>query len=158
MKNEILILADTRNQKDKYITDYFDKNSIPWVRTGLPSADFMAVRYENGFVKDYSVLIDTKKDLSEVAGNLCNASEHERVKREIERARELGCEKFIFLICDDKIKSTSDILNWTSRHTRVKGSTLAKIMQTMASKYKVSFIFTSKRQAGNKIIELLQKK
>lgn len=155
---DILILADTRNQKDKYITNYFNKNSIPWIRTGLPSADFMAVRYNNGFVKDYSVLIDTKKDMLELAGNLCNTSEHERIKREIAKARELGCERFIFLICDDKIQKVSDITNWTSKHTKVKGVTLAKIMQTMASKYGVSFIFTSKSHAGAKIIELLQNK
>lgn len=153
---DILLLCDSRNQKDKYITDYFDKNNIQWVRTGLPSADFMAVRYDNGFVKDYSVLIDTKKDLNEVAGNLCNTTEHERIKREVDRARELGCKKFIFLVCDDKIQKVSDILNWTSKHTKVKGCTLAKIMQTMASKYGVSFIFTTKKRAGAKIIELLQ--
>lgn len=158
MKNDILILADTRNQKYKYITDYFDKNLIPWIRTGLPSADYMAIRYDGGFIKDYSVLIDTKKDLGEVASNLCNTSEHERIKREIEKAHELGCKKFIFLVCDDTIKKISDILSWKSKHTKVKGCTLAKIMQTMASRYGVDFIFTSKKEAGAKILTLLQKK
>ncbi len=104
--NNILILADTRQQKDKHITSYFDSKLIPWIRTGLPSGDYMAVRYDGGFIKDYSVIIDTKKDLEEVVGNLCNTSEHERVKREIAKAKELGCKDFIFLICDGKIKKT----------------------------------------------------
>lgn len=156
--NDLLILADTRQQKDKHITDYFDKQGIQWVRTGLPSADYMAVRYNNGFIKDYSTLIDTKKDLEEVAGNLCNTTQHERIKREIEKARELGCDQFIFLICDNKIKKVSDLLNWSSNKTKVKGATLTKIMQTMASRYKVRFIFTDKRHAGERIVELLQNK
>ena len=152
-----MILCDTRQKSDKHITDYFDKNSIPWIRTGLPSADYMAIRYDDGFVKDYSVLIDTKKDMEEIAHNLCNTLEHERVKREISKGKELGCNDFIFLICDDKITKLSDITNWRSDKTKVKGCTLAKIMQTMASRYGVRFILTSKKQAGAKIVELLQK-
>lgn len=154
--NDILILADTRQQKDAHITNYFDKNNIQWIRTGLPSADYMAVRYNNGFIKDYSVLIDTKKNVEEIAGNLCRTTDHERVKREIERARELGCKQFIFLICDNKIKSIDDLKNWSSKRTRVSGITLLKIMRTMSERYNVRFIFTSKQNAGAKILSLLQ--
>lgn len=153
--NNILILADTRQQKDKHITDYFDKNSIPWIRTGLPSADYMTVRYNNGFIKDYSILIDTKKDVEEISGNLCNTTQHERIKREISKAKELGCKKFIFLICDNKIKNANDLVNWSSTKTKVKGETLLKIMKTMKERYEVNFMFTSKKNAGKVIIELL---
>lgn len=153
--NNILILADTRQQKDKHITDYFDKQDVQWIRTTLPSADYMAVRYNNGFVKDYSVLIDTKKDMEEIVGNLCRTTEHERIKREVDKARELGCKQFIFLICDNKIKTIEDIRNWSSKRTKVKGETLLKIMRTMSERYGIRFIFTSKQNAGAKIIELL---
>ena len=155
MKNNILVLADTRQQKDKFITNYFDKNNIQWVRTGLPSADYMAVRYDNGFIKDYSVLIDTKKDVEEIVSNLCQTTQHERIKREISKARELGCKKFIFLICDNKIKTPSDLLNWSSKRTKVKGETICKIMKTMQQKYDIKFLFTSKQKAGKVIIDLL---
>ena len=154
--NNILILADSRQKNDSYIIDYFDKNLIPWIRTGLPSADYMAVRYKNGFIKDYSILIDTKKDVEEIAGNLCRTSEHERIKREVEKAKELGCKNFTFLICDNKIKTIDDLKQWSSRRTKVKGETLCKIMCTMSKKYNIRFIFTSKEQAGNMIFNLLQ--
>lgn len=154
----MLILADTRQQKDNYITNYFDKNNIQWLRTTLPSADYMALRYNNSFIKDYSILVDTKKDVEEIVGNLCHTTEHERIKREIEKARELGCEQFIFLICDNKIKTIDDLRNWSSKRTKVKGETLLKIMRTMSERYNVRFIFTSKQNAGAKIIELLQNK
>lgn len=152
---DIIILADTRQQKDSHITKYFDKNNIQWVRTGLPSADYMAIRYDNGFIKDYTTLIDTKKDILEVVNNLCNTTQHERIKREIQKAKELGCKNFIFLICDDKIKTINDLKNWTSKRTKVKGETLLKIMQTMAKKYDIKFLLTSKTKAGPKIVELL---
>lgn len=154
---DILILADTRQQKDKHIIDYFDKNNIQWIRTGLPSADYMKVIYNNRFIKDYSTLIDTKKDVEEIAGNLCKTTEHDRIKREVEKAKELGCKNFIFLICDDKIKSIDDLRNWSSKRTKVKGEVLFKIMRTMNERYGIRFIFTDKKSAGAKIIQLLQK-
>lgn len=155
--NNILILADTRQQKDKHITDYFDKNNIQWIRTTLPSADYMAVRYNNGFIKDYSILIDTKKDVEELVGNLCRTTEHERIKREVQKAKDLGCKDFIFLVCDNKITSIDDLMNWSSKRTKVKGETLVKIMVTMNQRYGIRFIFTSKKNVGAKVVELLSK-
>lgn len=155
--NNILILADTRQQRDSYIINYFNKNNIQWIRTGLPSADYMAVRYDNGFIKDYSILIDTKKDVEEIAGNLCNTTQHERIKREISKAKELGCLEFVFLICDNKIHTIDDLRNWKSNRTKVSGATLLKIMKTMSERYKVKFIFTTKQNAGLYIVKLLTK-
>lgn len=160
MKNNFIILTDTRQQKENHIIKEFDKQNILHIRTGLPSADYMAVRYdkEKGFYLDYSILIDTKKDIEEIAGNLCHAKEHERIKREIARARELGCENFIFLIQDNKIKNLEDIKNWSSPHTKVKGETLLKIMTTMKQKYGVRFIICEKKKMGEMIINLLNSK
>ncbi len=84
MNKEMLILADTRQQKDNHITKHFDKEKISWIRSSLESADYMAVRYDNGFIKDYSTLIDTKKDLLELCGNLCHSSEHARLWRSLD--------------------------------------------------------------------------
>lgn len=157
MKNNFIILCDTRQQKDKYITDYFDKNNIQWIRTTLPSADYMKVVYKNdiGLIKDYSVLIDTKKDVEELVGNLCKSTEHNRVKKEIEKARELGCEQFVFLICDNNIKTADDIKNWSSKHTKVKGDTLYKIMNTFKEHHNCRFIIVPKKKMGEMIIKLL---
>ena len=156
--DNFIILTDTRQQKEAHIIKEFDKQGILHIRTGLPSADYMALRYRNGFVLDYSTLIDTKKDLEEVASNLCNTQNHERIKREIAKARELGCKDFIFLIGDNKIKHIADIQNWRSPHTKVRGFVLLKIMHTMKEKYGVRFIFCQRKDMGKKIIELLGEK
>jgi hypothetical protein len=155
MNKDILILADTRQQKDNHITKYFDKEKISWIRSSLESADYMAVRYDNGFIKDYSTLIDTKKDMLELCGNLCNSKEHARVVREIELGQSLGCTNFIFLVADNNIKTPEDIKNWSNKNTKVKGETLLKIMTTFKQHHNCRFIIVPKKEMGSKIVELL---
>ena len=145
----MIIEMDTRNQKDEYITDYLDKQGIKWIRNKLYSSDIK-------LLNSTEVLIDIKKDLLEVCGNLTRASEHERLKREIARGKEIGCKRFIFLIKEPKIKSIEEVTNWSSTRTKVKGETLMKIMNTMSERYGVEFIFTTKENAGAKVIELLR--
>lgn len=145
----MIIEMDTRNQKDEYITDYLDKQGIKWIRNKLYAADVK-------LLNSTEVLIDIKKDLLEVCGNLTRASEHERLKREIARGKEIGCKRFIFLIKETKIKSIEEVTNWSSTRTKVKGETLMKIMNTMSERYGVEFIFTTKENAGAKVIELLR--
>jgi ERCC4-type nuclease len=147
-----IIIVDTREKGNKKILEYFDKVNQDYIVSKLDAGDYM-------IYKDYSTIIDKKDGLLELAGNLCNTSEHERVKREIARAKELGCENFIFLIQDSKIKTTEDVKNWHSKYMpRVKGETLLKIMITMKNKYGVRFIIVPKRQMGAKILEFLLKK
>lgn len=158
MPSDFIILTDTRQQKENHITKTFDKQGIIHIRTGLPSADYMALRYEQGkgFYLDYSVLIDTKKDLLELCGNL--TKDHDRLVREIDKGHELGCEEFVFIIGDTKIKTIEDIKKWSSPHTKVKGYVLLKIMQTFKEHHNCKFVIVSKKEVGNKVIDLLSKK
>lgn len=143
-----IIIVDTREKGHKKILEYFDKVGQDYIVSKLDAGDYM-------LFKDFSTIIDRKNNLLELSSNLCRTSEHERVKREIKLARELGCENFIFLIAESKIKSIEDIKNWSSPHTKVKGETLLKIMQTMKKRYGVRFIIVPRKDMGKKIIELL---
>ena len=155
--NNFIILTDTRQQKEKHILKEFDNQGILHIRTTLPSADYMALRCDNqrGMYLDYSILIDTKKNLLEICNNLCRTSEHQRLIREIELAKFLGCKKFVFLIGEKNIKSVEDIKNWSDKHTKVKGETLLKIMVTFSKHHGCNFMFVPKEKMGEKIIELL---
>lgn len=152
-----VILTDTRQQKEKHILKEFDNQDILHIRTNLPSADYMALRYnnQNGMYLDYSILIDTKKNLLEICNNLCRSSEHDRLIREVELGQKLGCKKFVFLIGKDEINSADDIKKWRSKYTKVTGEKLLKIMITFSKHHNCSFIFISKEKMGEKIIELL---
>lgn len=146
-----IIICDTREKGNKKILEYFTKVNQDYIISKLDAGDYM-------LFKNYSTIIDKKDGLLELAGNLCHTSEHERIKREIAKAKELGCKDFIFLIQDSKIKTTEDIKNWSSPHTKVKGSTLLKIMATMKERYGVRFIICSKKNMGKMIIKLLESK
>lgn len=158
MNNNFMILADTRQQHDSHITKYFDSNNICWIRSKLESADYMAVKYNNetGFYTDYTTLVDTKQNLLELCGNLCNSQEHSRVVREIELGQSLGCTNFVFLIADSNIKTSEDIKNWSNKNTKVKGETLLKIMSTFKEHHNCRFIICPKKDMGKKIVELLK--
>lgn len=147
----MLIEMDTRNQKDEYVTNYLDNQGIKWIRNKLYAGDIK-------LLNSTKVIIDIKKDLLEMCGNLTSLKEHQRIKKEIERAKEIGCERFIFLIKEPKIKSIEEVINWSSKRTKVKGETLMKIMKTMNERYNVEFMFTTQENAGKRIIELLTEK
>ena len=134
---------------NKKILEYFDKKGQDYIISKLDAGDYM-------IFKQHTTIIDKKDGLLELSHNLCNSLEHERIKREIQRAKEMGCKNFIFLIQDDKIKNADDIKNWSSEHTKVKGETLLKIMNTMRKKYDVRFIIVPKKNMGEMIIKLLE--
>ena len=142
-----IIIADTRERKNKHILDYFEKNNQDYIISKLESGDYM-------YYKDYSTIIDKKDGLKELAYNLCRQAEHDRVIREIELAQSLGCKNFIFLVqCN--VKSEEDIKKWKSPHTKVKGETLLKVLKTFAEHHNVRFIFCERKKMGERIIELL---
>ena len=146
--DEKIIVCDTRERKNKKILEYFDKIGQDYIVSKLDAGDYM-------IFKHFKTIIDKKDGLLELSHNLCNLAEHERLKREIQRAKELGCKNFIFLIQDSKIKNAEDIKKWKSKFTKVKGETLLKIMHTMRRRYDVRFIFTSRKNMGKVIIDLL---
>lgn len=154
-----VILTDSRQQKEEHIIKEFDKQNILHIQTKLDSADYMALRYdeEKGFYKDYSILVDTKKDLLEICGNLAHTSEHQRLVREVDLAHKLNCSDFIFLIGEKNIKSIDDIKNWSNKHTKVSGTTLYKIMCSFKEHHNCKFIFVNRKDMGKRIIELLKK-
>ena len=143
-----LIIVDTREKGHKSILKYFDEHNIDYITSKLDYGDYK-------IYKDNSVVIDRKDSLLELTHNLCNTLEHDRIKREIQRAKDDNVEQFIFLIAESKIKSIEDIKNWSSLHTKVKGETLLKIMVTMKNKYGVRFIICPRKDMGKKIISLL---
>ena len=152
----MIIEMDTRQQKDEHIIQAFDKAEIKYIRNKLYCGDYKRV-------DSAKVIIDTKKDLVEISGNLCRTSEHLRIKNELAKAYEIGCERFIFLISSNSIENVSQVHTWQvptrkdgSLYTKVRPEILQKIMETMQDKYGVEFQFCKKKDMGEKIIEILK--
>ena len=144
-----IIIVDTREKGHKKILEYFNKIDQDYIVSKLDYGDYQ-------LYKDNTTVIDRKDSLLELSHNLCNILEHERIKREIARAKDDGVKNFIFLISESKIKTAEDIKTWSSPHTQVKGETLYKIMLTMKKKYNIRFMFCKKKEMGKIIIDLLK--
>lgn len=147
----MVIQVDSREQKYDHIIRYFESHGIKWVRSKCVVGDY--VNLENPMV-----VIDRKKDLQEVAGNVCQ--QHDRFVRELELAKELGY-RMIVLIEEPNIKSVSEVFGWYNWRKKknpkaISGRTLGKIMLTMSQKYNVEWQFTSKGECAKRIIELLE--
>ena len=146
----MVIQVDSREQKYEHVTNYFDSQGIKWVKSKCVVGDY--VNLENPMV-----VIDRKKDLQEVAGNVCQ--QHERFIRELELAKELGY-RMIVLVEEPNITSLANVCSWYNWRRRtnpkaVSGKTLYKIMFTISQKYDVEWMFTSKAKCGERIVELL---
>ena len=146
----MVIQVDSREQKYDHVTKYFDSQGIKWVRSKCVVGDYVNLM-------NPMVVIDRKKDLQEVAGNVCQ--QHDRFVRELELARELGY-KIIVLVEDPNITNVEQVFGWYNWRRRtnkkaITGKTLHKIMKTMSEKYGVEWQFTTKQNCGKRIVELL---
>lgn len=105
-----------------------------------------------------SFCIDTKKDIQELVGNVCQ--QHKRFVSEIERANENGI-KLVFLIQDDYITKLEELNRWSNPRRFVSpkatsGTTLFKILYGIEKKYNTKFYFTTREKCGETIIKLLE--
>lgn len=158
----MIIFEDTRNQvrtdkktgrihdKHKNIHDYCKSNGIEIIRTKLYCGDYT-------LATNQSICIDTKKDMVELSQNLFQ--DHKRFTAELKRATDAGI-KLIILIEDNSIRNTTDLINWTNPQPNANkmtpnGARAFKVMSALNSKYGVEFKFCSRKETGEKIIELL---
>ena len=84
------IIEDTRQQAEKHVAKHrwWDEHGVSVVRRKLDVGDYM--------VPGGDVSVDTKRDLFEVAANVCGR-QHARFVRECERARSAGIRLYILV-------------------------------------------------------------
>ena len=148
-----MILIDSR-EKPKAITKIircFEENNIDYDTSKLYVGDYV-------FADSSKIAIDTKQDLQEVAGNLCQ--DHERFKQECERAKAAGVQ-LVILVCEDHIKSLDDVPSWYNWRKKfspraINGKQLWKIMTTMTERYGVVWKFSTRPKLGATIVGLLE--
>ena len=149
----MLILEDTRQQAKKHESKHkwFAENGVKVERCRLYVGDYT-------LPTDQSICIDTKADLQELCGNVCQ--QHERFRAELVRAQEAGIQLVILCEHGGDIKSLEDVYFWQNPRRRtspgaISGQRLFKILNTMQEKYGVRFEFCDKRQTGRRIVEIL---
>lgn len=150
----MIIQEDTRQQTGKHNIKHahFEECGVDLLRCKLPFGDYALVP---------PVSIDTKKDMEEIAGNICgNREEHERFIRECKLAKAAGS-KLIFLIENTVgIEKLSDVHFWINPRAiysprAVQGERLQKAMETIEERYGVQFLFCTPDQSAGRIMEIL---
>ena len=147
------LIEDTRQQASKHEIKhrFFADNNIKVVRSKLPVGD-----YAN--IKNMSVIVDTKKDIQEIIGNV--TSGHKRFVAECELAAESDIQLIVLIENEDNVACINDLYKWYNKRIKwspkaTKGATLAKILTGMEYRHGVKFEFCRPCDAGRKIIELL---
>jgi ERCC4-type nuclease len=145
------IFCDTRQQKNKHknIDNRLEELGHNLVRTKLYVGDYWC----DDAPKIY---VDTKKDWVEVASNICG-KQHTRFREECEKAQSLGAKLFILVEQNmPPYAFVSSTRNNGSPLTKVSGNTLAKAIATMQERYAVQFLWCSKNQTADMIVELIK--
>lgn len=162
------IQVDTRehNKEWERIKGQFDALGVQYFRSKMYVGDYQSL-------DNPRLVIDRKKDLQEICGNVCQ--QHERFKAELLRAKEQGIKLVILCEHGADIKNLEDVYFWqnprkyqirwkTINGKRVKdiisakavdGNQLYKSLCTIRDRYGVDFVFCQKEETGQKIIDIL---
>ena len=147
------IQIDSREHSEQRerIEKQFDDLGVKHFRSKLYCGDYQSL-------DNARLVIDRKKDLQELCGNVCQ--QHERFKAELIRAQEHGIQ--IVILCEHggQIKCLEDVYFWSNPRKKTSpkamdGWKLFKTLNTMKDKYGVRFEFCDKRQTGKRIVEIL---
>ena len=88
----LTIVQDTRQQagKDEHVLKYFESQGIKVVRSKLYVGDY-------ALIHNMKVIVDRKKDMLEIAGNICDKEEHIRFREELKNSQEIGIKLYILI-------------------------------------------------------------
>lgn len=147
----MIIIEDTRNKIGKHekLNSDLIKSGHIVIRNKLIAGDYARADSQK-------VLIDTKQDWVEVAGNLCG-NQHARFRRECELAQQ--CKLQLIVLVEEDCEPQDWIVPRRKSGkpiTQVKPQIMAKIIKTMEAKYAVKFLHCDKKATAQKIIELLK--
>lgn len=152
------LIIDTR-EKPKAIEPIlktFDESGIAYERSKLLFGDYMDYSRPNR-------VIDRKQNIAELAKN-CTV-EAQRFKAELERAQRANSELVIlveqnrFKDGDEwrKVEDISDLITWSSPHSKISGEKVFRVLVSWLNKYNLSVEFCDKRVTGKRILEILYK-
>lgn len=151
-----MLLVDSREKPKaiKTILKEFEREGVPYSVTKLFIGDYQD--YGNPFL-----IIDRKQSIQELAANCTR--DHDRFKRELERAKAVGA-RLIILVEQNRYKDrdkwihvedVSDLMLWSSPHTTIRGEKVFRVLRAWMAKYDIDVVFCDKRQTGKKILEIL---
>lgn len=165
--NNFVIQVDSRENKNFHVLDYFKVKEIKYFVSKLYVGDYTLLHNQ-------SVVVDRKKDMLEIACNICNSKDHQRFKNELINARDNNIK--LYILIEDEIIYNLDGVKYYQcpryksngykngvfhrkgeKMSQVNFEALGKAMKTMEEKYGCTFCFARRKDFGRKIVEILTK-
>lgn len=149
-----MIVEDTRQQagKHEHRHEWWRAHGVEFEARScaLPFGDYMR--------EGSNVCVDTKKDLAELSSDVLQ--QHDRFKRECERAMEEGYRLVILTETDrcTDLESLEKVRNVHPAARRVKplpGKVPARVCRTMEEHHGVRFEFCTRADSARRVCELL---
>ncbi|HBJ2612315.1 TPA: ERCC4 domain-containing protein [Clostridium botulinum] len=159
LKENFMILYDTREQKNQHILNYFDEKKVKYKKKKIDEGDYTAIitkRSDMGIYRDiyFPVAVERKNSVDELAGNLAEKTDtHDDIRliRELQRAKNKGIK--IYLIIEDK-NGMENIKKGNYRSLYTPKAFLGRL-SSIQDLYLHDTIFTSNKDAGFEIYRKL---
>ena len=164
----MIIQVDTREHESEWkrISKQFDEKGIQYIRSKLYVGDYMSL-------DNAKLVIDRKKDLQEICGNV--TQQHERFRKELVKAMQAGIQLVVLIEHGKGVLSMEDVYFWKNPRKHdirwrwrdgkrekyvvsskaVDGEQLYKSLCTIRDRYNVLFEFCEKHETGKRIAEIL---
>lgn len=144
---DIVIICDSREQKNNHILDYFNEHGIKYFEDKMETADytFYLPNYPH-LGLDRSILIERKNSWDEIIGNF--TKHRKRFVAEFER---LNCEDMHIMI---ETATWRKLINGSYRSKVPPQSIMASIM-TFSFRYNTKIWFTQPSDSGYVILSLI---
>jgi predicted peroxiredoxin len=151
----MLIIQDQREKHGHHnnIEEYCKQHDIPIIRKRLEVGDYMLGTIENGVAKPIGKRsVDLKG-----GGMLETANDLYRDKKEFNKKYKKCLDNGIqlYVLVEQEVKSLSDILSWSSPHSKISGKMLYDMIDRVRKSYGVKFVFCKKEDVGRMVVDIL---
>jgi len=152
MIKQMSILIDSREKANGHITDYFEKNHIPYETTTLSYGDYSCkIPTSTGDIYFHNdIVVERKNSLEELSGNLTR--DRERFEREFLKAGNDGCK--VYLMVED-MGGYSSIINHSYK-TEFKPNAYMASLKAWETRFNLNVQFIDKQYAGYFILSTIQ--
>lgn len=160
LKENFMIIYDTREQQNLHVLEYFDKAKIQYKKQKIDEGDYAAVITKcpaMGIYRDlyFKVAVERKNSIDELAGNLAEDTDTRddlRLVRELRRAKEKGIKMFL-VIEDEHGRRNIKTGNYRSLYKPV--SLMARL-RSLQDQFLNGTVFVNKNDAGEEIFGILK--
>ena len=140
------IIADSREQVNNHLTDYWDKKKVPYFTRKLDIGDYSAQLGDMTLEKD--IVIERKRNLDEICGNL--SSDRDRFEREFLRAKAVGTK--VFLIIEHATWTDIYLQNYRSQ---LSPKSLMASLMSWQVRFNITIIFCEPENTPRLIHQIL---